>query len=67
MLDQSRFSDDLKTDLLKEITRMYKSNVEVLLNILRAYQKIQGCKGGPKPTVNKVNAGNICGMKKNSQ
>jgi hypothetical protein len=32
-LDQSRFPDDLKTNLLKEIARMDKPNVEVLLNM----------------------------------
>ena len=61
MLDQSRFSDDLKPDLLKDIARMDKRNFEVLLNILRLYQKIQGCKGGQKPTVKNVNTGNNCG------
>ena len=40
ILDQSRFSDDLKPDLLKEITRMDKPNCEGLLNILRLYKKI---------------------------
>ena len=35
MLDQSRFPDDLKTNLLKEIARMDKPNVEVLLNMLK--------------------------------
>ena len=48
MLDQSRFPDDLKTNLLKEIARMDKPNVEVLLNMLRLYQKMQGSNGGQK-------------------
>ena len=48
MLDQSRFPDDLKTNLLKEIARMDKPNVEILLNILRLYQKMQGSNGGQK-------------------
>ena len=48
MLDQSRFPDDLKTNLLKEIERMDKPNVEVLLNMLRLYQKMQGSNGGKK-------------------
>ena len=30
MLDQSRFPDDLKTNLLKEIARMDKPNVEAV-------------------------------------
>ena len=59
MLDQSSFSEDLKPDLLKKIARMYKPSVKGLLNILRLYQKIQGCKDGSKPTVNNVNAVNI--------
>ena len=45
-LDQSRFPDDLKTNLLKEIARMDKPNVEFLLNMLRRYQKMQGSNGG---------------------
>jgi len=61
ILDQSKFSDDLKPDMLKEIARMDKPNFEGLLNILQLCKKIQGCKVGPKPTVNNVNAGNICG------
>ena len=52
MLDQSRFPDDLKTNLLKEIAR-----VEVLLNKLRLYQKMQGSNGGQKLTFNNVNTG----------
>ena len=52
MLDQSR----ILTDLLKEIETMNKPNVED-----------EGCKGGPKPTVNNVNAGNNDGKKNNSQ
>ena len=58
MLDQSRFPDDLKTDLLKEIAKIDKPNVEVLINVFRLYQKIQGSKSGPKLTVNNVNTGN---------
>ena len=48
MLDQSRFSDDLKTNLLKEIERMDKPKVEILLNILRLYQKMQVSNCGQK-------------------
>ena len=55
MLDQSRFPGDLKTKLLKKIERIDKPNVEVMFNILRLYQKNQGCKGGQKPTVNNGN------------
>ena len=42
LLDQSRFPDDLKNNLLKEIARMDKPNVEVLLNKFRLCQKMQG-------------------------
>ena len=63
MLDQSRFPDDLKTDLLKEIARMDKPNVEVLLNKLKLCQKMQGSKVGYKLTLINVNAGNIDGKK----
>ena len=63
MLDQSR----ILTDLLKDIETMDKPNVEVFLNILRLYQKMQGSQGGPKRTVNNVNAGNNDGKKNNSQ
>jgi hypothetical protein len=52
MLDQSRFPDDLKTNLLREIARMDMPNVEVLLNKLRLCQKMQGSKSGPKLTFN---------------
>ena len=47
-LDQSRFPDDLKTNLLKDIARMDKPYVEILLNILRLYQMMQGSNGGQK-------------------
>ena len=46
---------------------MDKPCVDVVLNILRLYQKNQGCKGGPKPTVKNVNNGNIGAKKNNSQ
>jgi len=55
MLDQSKFPGDLKTNLLKKIERIDKPNVEVMLNILRLYQKNKGCNSGPKPTVNNIN------------
>ena len=67
ILDQSRFPGDLKTKLLKKIERIDKPNVEIMLIILRLYQKNQGCTCGPKPTVNNVNTGHIGGKKNNSQ
>jgi len=64
VLDQSRFPDDLKTKLLREIARMDMPNVEVLLNKVRLCRKMQGSKGGPKLTFNNIKAGNIDGKKK---
>ena len=61
MLDQSRFPDDLKTNLLKEIAMMDKPNVEVLLIKFRLCQKMQGSMGRQNLTLNNVNAGKSVG------
>jgi hypothetical protein len=64
MLENSRFPDDLRTDLLKEIARMNKPNIAALLDTLRLYQKMQAGKSVARPTVNTTNAA-VNGDKKN--
>ena len=46
---------------------MYKPKIEVLLNILRLYQMMQGFKCGPKPAVTNVYTDNNDGKNINGK